>query len=220
MRVLIADDDVASLRVLKFTLEEWGYQVHEATDGIGAWEHLRGEDPPRLAVLDWMMPGMDGTEICREIRRQGQRPYTYLILLTAKNGREDIVQGLEAGADDFIPKPFDANELRVRITAGQRIVDLQTELLFANEQLQLKVQEGKQAEKEKEALIGRLQEALDQLQILKGILPICGACKRIRDSQGHWQQLEAYISAHSEAVFSHSVCPECARKLYPGLCDD
>ncbi len=220
MKVLIADDDSVSLQVLKSALEDWGYQVEEATDGIEAWECLRGEDPPRLAVLDWMMPGMDGTEICREIRKQGEKPYAYLILLTAKNRREDIVQGLEAGADDFIPKPFDPSELRVRITAGQRIVNLQTELLSANEQLQFKVGECERADKEKLALIGELQEALTQLQILRGILPICGACMRIRDDQGAWQHMEAYIMAHSEAVFSHSVCPECAKKLYPDLYGD
>ena len=136
MRILIADDSSVSRYVLKSALEAMGYEVEEAIDGNEAWEALQRKDPPQLVLLDWMMPGMDGVQICREIRRLRKQPYTYIILVTARGETEDVVAGLESGADDYICKPFDPGELRVRITGGQRIVELQTELLAANQQLQ------------------------------------------------------------------------------------
>jgi diguanylate cyclase (GGDEF)-like protein len=128
VKVLIADDDPISRRLLETHVAKWGYEAIVAGDGAEAWGMLQREDAPRLAVLDWMMPGMDGPHICREIRRCADRPYTYLLLLTAKSRKEDIVEGMEAGADDFLTKPFDAQELKARLRAAKRILDLEEAL--------------------------------------------------------------------------------------------
>lgn len=135
MRILVAEDDPVSRRLLEATLNKWGYQVIACSDGISAIQALQRPDAPSLALLDWMMPGMDGVQVCRELRQGICEPYTYVLLLTAKNQRSDIITGLEAGADDYIIKPFDANELRMRLRAGRRILDLQAELIFAREEL-------------------------------------------------------------------------------------
>jgi len=135
MRVLIAEDDSISRRMLEAFLVKWGYEVMVATEGEEAWGILQGNDSPRLAVLDWMMPGRDGIDICRSVRQRKGRPYIYILLLTARGQKEDIVEGLEAGADDYITKPFDPYELRARLRAGRRIVELQEQLLQAREAL-------------------------------------------------------------------------------------
>jgi two-component system, cell cycle response regulator len=135
MRVLIAEDDSISRRMLEAFLVKWGYEVRVATEGEEAWGILHGNDAPRLAVLDWMMPGRDGIDICRSVRQRKGRPYIYIILLTARGQKEDIVEGLEAGADDYVTKPFDPYELRARLRAGRRIVELQEQLLQAREAL-------------------------------------------------------------------------------------
>ncbi|MBW2308014.1 MAG: diguanylate cyclase [Deltaproteobacteria bacterium] len=128
MIILIADDEPISRRVLEAFLRKWGYEVVVTRDGNTAWEALRHEEAPRLALLDWMMPGMDGVELCRKIRTSITDKYTYIILLTAKESKEDIIKGLESGADDYITKPFDAEELKCRIRIGQRIIGLEERL--------------------------------------------------------------------------------------------
>lgn len=188
MKVLIAEDDVVSRRMLQIFLSRWGYQVVVATDGAEAWQVLEGGDPPRLAIVDWMMPAMDGIEICRRVR-EAQRPLpAYFILLTARGENEDIVRGLNAGADDYITKPFNREELRARVSVGVRILELQTALA---------------------GRVGELERAMAGVKQLQGLLPICCYCKKIRDDQNYWQQVEGYISKHSEAQFSHGVCPDC-----------
>jgi len=128
MGILIAEDDAVSRRMLEATLKKWGYDVVVTEDGDKAWEVLQREDAPRLAILDWVMPGLHGPQICRAVRSLGDQRYVYLLLLTAKSEKEDLVKGLEAGADDFLTKPFDAEELRARLRAGIRILDLQETL--------------------------------------------------------------------------------------------
>lgn len=128
MKILVAEDDPVSCRLLEVTLKKWGYDVVVAEDGDKAWEVLQREDAPRLAILDWVMPGLHGPQICRAVRSLGDQRYVYLLLLTAKSEKEDLVKGLEAGADDFLTKPFDAEELRARLRAGIRILDLQETL--------------------------------------------------------------------------------------------
>ena len=135
MKVLIADDNAMSRLTLRSQLRKWGYEVVEAVDGDAAWAILSMPDSPRLAILDWMMPGLDGIELCRRVRAQGQEPYLYVVLLTGREGRDDVVAGLDAGADDYVTKPFDAQELRVRVRAGERICALQEELVSARESL-------------------------------------------------------------------------------------
>jgi len=135
VKILIAEDDAISRRLLETILKKWGYDVVVAFDGGQAWAQLQKDDAPRLAILDWMMPEMDGVEVCGKVRERVDSPYVYILLLSAKSQREDLVKGMESGADDYITKPFDANELKVRLRAGRRILDLQTQLMSAQEAL-------------------------------------------------------------------------------------
>lgn len=188
MKVLIAEDSLISRRVLQETLPKWGYEVVVTADGREAWGVLQAPGAPSLAILDWVMPGMDGIEVCRRVRGATQHAATYLILLTARDAREDLLVGLEAGADDYLTKPFDFEELRVRLQVGVRVVELQQRL----------------AERVRE-----LEQALSRVKQLQGLLPICAHCKKIRDDKNYWQQVETYIVQHSEATFTHGICPTC-----------
>jgi DNA-binding response OmpR family regulator len=192
VRILIAEDDVVSRHLLETTLTKWGYEVISTTDGMQAFDALSQPDAPSLAVLDWMMPGMDGAEVCQRARSLGTDRLLYIILLTAKGRKEDIVQGLTAGADDYIIKPFDRAELKARINVGERILRLQAELA---------------------ARVKELELALANVKLLQGLLPICCYCKKIRNDQNYWQQVDTYISDHSEAQFTHGICPECREKI-------
>ncbi len=187
-RVLVADDDRIIRRMLEAILSEWDYEPVVVRDGLAAWEVLQQADGPRIALLDWLMPGMDGVEVCRKVRALPTRQPPYLILLTARDSRRDIVSGLEGGADDYVVKPFDQAELRARLQTGLRIQRLQHGLA---EQLR------------------KSEEALAQVKQLQGLLPICSYCKKIRDDQNYWRQVEDYIAAHSEVRFSHGICPGC-----------
>lgn len=135
---MIAEDDPVSRRILEARLVKWGYEVVVTCNGNEAWLALQASDAPRLAILDWMMPGVDGVELCKRMRTQSEASYTYIILLTALQREDDLVTGMEAGADDYITKPFKSNELQVRIRAGRRIVELQDELIAAREKLREK----------------------------------------------------------------------------------
>jgi light-regulated signal transduction histidine kinase (bacteriophytochrome) len=128
MKILIADDDPVFRHLLEEILVKWDYEVIVAKDGDEAWQALRAEGAPQFAILDWLMPGIDGVEICRRVRKELPEPYTYLILLTSQNRDEDLVTGMEAGADDYLFKPLKVDELRVRLNAGKRMIDLQNEL--------------------------------------------------------------------------------------------
>jgi two-component system cell cycle response regulator len=128
MRVLAAEDNPVFQSMLRTMLTKWGYTPVVARDGNEAWRALESEDAPRLAVLDWMMPGIDGVEICRRLRSLNREPYIYILLLTGRTESQDLIEGMDAGADDYLTKPFNAHELRVRIRAGRRILDLQDAL--------------------------------------------------------------------------------------------
>lgn len=192
MRVLIVEDDQVTRRIISEMLKRWGYEVLVAKDGMEAWELLRQKDAPRLVIMDWMMPVLDGLEVCRRVRTEREGDYIYIILLTAKNRKEDVIDGFDAGADDYFTKPFNMNELRARVQVGERMLKLQSDL----------------AEH-----VAQLQEALDNVKQLEGLLPICAYCKRIRDDSNYWTQVESYITDRSNAQFSHSICPECYEKI-------
>ena len=191
VKILIAEDDLTSRRILEAILKKWEHEVISAQDGLEAWRVLQSNDPPALAILDWMMPGMKGVEICREIRKIKTLTPPYIILLTSKRQREEIVEGLEAGANDYVRKPFDREELHARIRVGDRVVELQKALADR---------------------IRDLEEALSRVKTLQGLVPICCYCKKIRNDQNYWEQLETYLSQHSAAEFSHGICPDCIQK--------
>jgi diguanylate cyclase (GGDEF)-like protein len=135
MKVLVAEDNPVFQSMLRAQLTKWGYDVVAAHDGLEAWRILESAGAPRLAILDWMMPGMDGVELCRRVRAAAREPYIYILLLTARTESKDLVQGMEAGADDYLTKPFNSEELRVHLRAGRRILDLQEQLMVAREAL-------------------------------------------------------------------------------------
>ena len=192
VQVLIADDEAVCRRILESTLVEGGFEVMIATDGLEAWRVFQSPNPPALAILDWMMPGMDGVELCRRIRQIPTTLPPYLIVLTARSEKEDVVSGLNAGADDYITKPFSRAELRARLQVGVRIIELQGNLA---------------------ARVAELEDALARVKRLQGLLPICSYCKKIRNDRNYWQQLENYIGERSEAQFSHGICPDCFEKF-------
>lgn len=135
LKILVAEDDPVSRRLLEVLLAKWGYEVLIASDGEEAWSILQQNDAPRVAILDWMMPRLDGIQVCKLVRQRKSEPYTYILLLTAKSSKQETVEGMDSGADDYITKPFHSNELKVRLRAGRRIVDLQSELLTVREAL-------------------------------------------------------------------------------------
>ncbi len=192
MKILIAEDDPTSNRYLEVALRHWGYQVAVAKNGAEAWCALESDDAPPVAILDWMMPELDGLEICRRVRGTPRLAGTYVILLTARTGHGNATAGLEAGADDYITKPFDRKELRARVQVGARVAQLQACL---------------------SERIRQLEEALAKVKQLQGLIPICSYCKKIRDDRNYWRQVESYLSEHSEAQFSHGICPDCFAKL-------
>ncbi len=192
MKILIADDEPVSCYLLEECLAEWGHEVTACTDGPPALQTLRAVDAPRLAILDWHMPGLDGIDVCRELRAAPPTRPPYLILLTVRQDKESIVAGLDAGANDYVTKPFDPAELRARVNVGIRLVEMQQAL----------------AERVRE-----LEDALAHIKRLQGILPICSYCKKVRSDQNYWQQVEGYIAEHSEARFSHAICPECLPRV-------
>ena len=194
MRILIAEDDATSRLLLTNTLQRWGYDVVALADGAAALAALQQPDAPKLALLDWTMPGWQGPDICRRLRATPDDTPPYLILLTAHDDKKNVVEGLDAGANDYISKPFDQDELKARLAVGQRVLDLQ-------QTLQQRVLD--------------LQAALAHIKTLQGILPICMYCHKIRNDQQSWERLERYLSDHAEVQFSHSICPACLQKTSP-----
>ena len=155
MRILIVEDDPITRRMLEVQLVKWAYDIVSTGDGKAAWQALQQPQAPSLAIIDWMMPEMNGLELCRRIRERESIHAVYLIFLTTNDSKAHVVQGLQAGADDYLVKPCDPEELHARIRY----------------------------------------------------------CKKIRDDQASWQQLESYLADHSDAEFSHGVCPECYEQI-------
>lgn len=190
--ILLADDEEPSRQFLSYYLNNWGYTVTLAADGAQAAAVLDGDDAPAIALIDWIMPGMEGPALCRHVRQKADRPFTYLILLTAKTHKDEVAEGLDSGADDYVTKPFDLKELRSRLKVGERMVTLERAL--AQQVLSL-------------------QEALDQVRQLKELLPICAWCKRIRDDEDYWHSIEEYLHVHTGTDFTHGICPHCLESL-------
>ena len=177
MKILIAEDDPVSVKILEFTLQHWGHEVISAEDGEAAWR-LFDAEPVRIIVSDWMMPGIDGLKLCDQVRARPKTEYTYFILLTAVNtDRDNLRKAMDAGIDDFLTKPLDREAIYMRLRVAERILGYTTEI-----------------------------------RMLKELLPICMYCKRVRDDQDYWQQVETYIHQCTGTNFSHGICPDCFTK--------
>ncbi|MCU0858144.1 MAG: response regulator [Pontiellaceae bacterium] len=191
MRVLIAEDEKVSRMRLDRSLKEWGFDVEAVSDGQAAWERLCSSDPPRLCIIDWLMPVIEGPELCRRVREKFPEESFYLIMLTARDGVDDLIEGLGSGADDYVAKPFVGRELHSRINVGVRVLGLSQMLAKKMHQL---------------------EAALEDVKQLRGLLPICSYCNKIRNDQDYWEQVDSYIGRHSNVSFSHSICPSCYEK--------
>lgn len=208
MKILIADDDPVSRRMLESLLKKWGYEVITTCDGNEAWQTLQEQDAPQLVILDWMMPNMDGIEVCRKIRGKNEERYKYVILLTAKNQKKDVVEGLSAGADDYLTKPFDPHELKVRLRAGRRIIELLDELQIARDSLLAKATHDPLTGLwNREEIINTLEKELSRAR--RDSIPVCVVMadidyfKKINDTFGH--------------LTGDSVLKEVARRLLASL---
>ena len=190
--ILLADDEEPSRRFITYYLTNWGFSVVPAADGMEAASILESDDAPAIALLDWIMPGMEGPELCRRVRQRQNRPFTYLLLLTSKTHKDEIAEGLEAGADDYVTKPCDMKELHARLRVGERMVTLERTLARQ---------------------VVSLQEALDHVRQLKELLPICAWCKRVRDDEDYWHSIEEYLHVHTGTDFTHGICPHCLDTL-------
>ena len=188
MKILVADDELVSRTLLESYLQYWGYTPVLVSHGKEALEVMKSADGPLIAILDWMMPYLSGPEVCQAVQKLQKPIPPYLILVTSKADKRDIVRGLQAGAQDYVTKPYDVNELQARVDVGRRMIQLQ----------QLLAQR-----------IGDLEEATRQIRQLRGLLPICCKCKKVRADDGYWSEVETYISDHTDTKFSHSFCPDC-----------
>lgn len=178
MEILIAEDDGISRNLLKKTLEQFGHQLRVFENGDDAWADFQ-TSPVRVIVSDWLMPGVDGLELCRKVRARAEAEYTYFILLTANvQGKETYMEAMESGIDDFMEKPLDRDQIWLRLKVAERIL----------------------------GYTGAIQR-------LESMLPICSYCKKVRDDNNYWQQVETYLAKHTGASFSHSVCPSCYTKM-------
>jgi DNA-binding response OmpR family regulator len=188
MKVLIADEDAVALARARALCDACGHETYTARDGAAAWRTLRAPDGPRLAIVDWVMPEIEGPELCKRLRADERLASTYVVLLTSNDRHADRVAGLEAGADDYLTKPFDPDELRARLKVGERVLALRTKL---------------------EERVADLEAALSRVRRLETLLPMCAWCKRVRNEKEYWQKVDDYVESLSGKRISHGMCPEC-----------
>ncbi len=188
MKLLIADDDVFFRKLLERVLDA-DYQIASVQDGAEAWQIMQAPDPPRLLILDYVMPKFTGPELCRKIRSTPRLQSSYLIILTAKNDSASLVCGLHAGADDYVTKPFEVEELRARLRVGERVIDLQNTLAMQ---------------------VAGLESALTREKQLQNLLPICPICRGVRTSGRYWEKLELYLNSLTNAGKKSGPCPACS----------
>jgi len=192
MRVLVAEDDSVNHELLTRLVAEWGHTVVSVPDGAQAWDHLRREGAPTVALLDWLMPKMTGPEVIRNVRALPLPIRPYLLLLTSRDDPQDVVAGLRSGASDYIVKPFNVDELHARLEIGVQNVTLQKQVADR---------------------VHELEAALTHVRRLQGLLPICVYCKKIRDDKNYWRGVENYLMENAEVHFTHSVCPDCVQQV-------
>jgi len=190
VKILIAEDEFTTRMLLQVSLENWGYRVESVADGQEAWSVLKQKDAPHIAILDWEMPELDGPEVCRRVKEMEIDNPPYIILLTARDGKKDIVQGFDAGADDYMIKPFNDNELQARVRVAVRQVRTQTSLSKS---------------------LNELKEVLNQLEMVQEGTEVCQSCHKILGDDGYWHTLEEMITDYPDLRFMHAVCPDCTR---------
>lgn len=188
MKLLIAEDEYTTRLTVQVILEKWDYRVESVEDGTAAWEILQKPSAPQIAILDWEMPGVDGLELCRRVKMLERQTPIYVILLTARDEQVDILHGFDAGADDYITKPFDENELRARVRVAERLVNIQEELAISNNEL---------------------RAVLDHVEMLQGSFPVCTECGAVENDEGSWLPLDKYVSEKEDPRMNFVVCPQC-----------
>jgi DNA-binding response OmpR family regulator len=192
MKVIVAEADATNQGVLPAPLREWGHDVRVVHDGQRAWELIATEPGPRIVLLDWVLPGLEGPELCRRLRTLPNQQLIYAVLLTRKIAQEEVIAGLRAGADDYMTRPLDQAELFARLQVGIRVLSLQAHLTRR---------------------IDELADALTRVKQLQGLLPICCYCKNIRTDDNYWQHVEQYLAQHTDLQFSHGICPRCYQNV-------
>jgi len=184
--ILIVDDQPVNIQVLAALLKD-EYLIQVASSGAKALEIAQGVNPPTLILLDIQMPEIDGYEVCRKLKSNERTSHIPVIFVTARDSGGDEEEGLKLGAIDYVTKPIQPAIVKARIRNHIAL----------------------------EMTITELRRALSEIKTLRGIVPICASCKKIRDDKGYWSQVEVYVCEHSEAQFSHGICPDCVKKLYP-----
>lgn len=191
MKILIAEDEFTTRMMVQVCLENWGYRVESVTNGVDAWNILKKPDAPHIAILDWEMPEIDGVEVCRRAKEMDCENPPYIILLTSRDSKQDIVKGFDAGADDYMTKPFNDDELRARVRVAERLVRTQSSLTET---------------------VGELRNALNQLDILDSAVEACGACRKIKSNDdGQWHSFDAIVVGELDSRFVATICPECQK---------
>ena len=189
MRILIAEDEYTTRLMVQVSLENWGYSVNSVADGKEAWEIFKKPEAPDVAILDWEMPEVDGVELCKRIKNLQRANPVYVILLTGRDSQKDIVQGFDAGADDYMTKPFNDDELRARVRVAERLVTIQSSLSQSVEEL---------------------KSALDMVDTLQGSVPVCNNCQKIEGDNNKWHTLNECINERFDMRFTPELCPECS----------
>jgi DNA-binding response OmpR family regulator len=217
--ILVIDDQLANLGVILDALAQRGLTILTAPGGALGLERATHAQPD-LILLDVVMPELNGFETCRRLKAAEATREIPVIFMTALDDIDDKVNGFAAGGVDYVIKPVQEQEVLARVQTHVALRRLQRQLVSHIARLQQEIAERQRAEAERERLIGELQTALSNIKTLRGLLPICASCKQIRDDRGYWIQVEVYIRDHSEAEFSHGICPGCLHKLYPELYPD
>ena len=189
MKILIAEDEFTTRMMVQVCLENWGYSVTSVTNGQEAWLKLQNADAPNIAILDWEMPELDGVEVCRRVKEMGLENPPYIILLTGRDSNTDILRGFDAGADDYMTKPFNDNELQARVRVAERLVRTQSSLT---------------------ATVSELKEALNQLEMLETGVEVCDKCNSVFNPyDGEWHTSEDIIKNGADPRFIVITCPDC-----------
>jgi sigma-B regulation protein RsbU (phosphoserine phosphatase) len=190
VKILIAEDEFTTRMMVQVCLENWGYSVESVTNGEEAWAKLQKPNAPHIAILDWEMPEINGVEVCRRVKEMDVENPPYVILLTSRDSKTDIVQGFDAGADDYMTKPFNNDELRARTRVAERLVRTQSSLSES---------------------LNELRDALNQLEMLESGVEVCGACQKILNRyDGEWHSLDAVLKNGVDPHFVVSSCPVCS----------